>query len=574
MLFFLMGYPELLSYHEQYQLFLFNADYLIARLSVAGGIADYVSEFLVQFCYIPFAGALVFTLVFVVIQQLMYRLCYRVSSCEASYPLSMIPGLLLLAYMGDENVLLSFAVALIFVMLAVLLIVNIDGKRRVIAEIFVIPLLYWCAGPVVFCYVALMIISNITYDMLSTRKLVMSLARALYAIGIVYISYKFILTQYIPNDVWMGINYHRNRMTYPMMQFVVEASIVVTPLLARLLLFVKLKWFGIMASVVVLLCGSVIVLSSYDRDKYTHLYFDYCVRHQQWNDIIERAEKHMPHSALACNSVNLALAKTGQLGERMFEFYQCGSRGLFSVFERNMVSCIPTAEAYYHLGMINEALRCYFDTQESILNCRKSGRFSKRLAELYIANGDYNVAMKHLANLKETLFYSSWANEMEKCLSDETKVSSQPQIKRLRELRFTEKFFFSHKTTKLLVRLWNGNKNNKLAYDYLLANIMLECDMESFYNISSTLVNVGFMNLPKHYREVVAMFALQGVSLGEALTPDLGMMKMVKDFDAAFLMTSDRRKMLKSKWSDTYWTYCLVTYPSLDATTGATQTKH
>lgn len=569
-----MGYPELLSYHEQYQLFLFNADYLIARLSVAGGIADYVSEFLVQFCYIPFAGALVFTLVFVVIQQLMYRLCYRVSSCEASYPLSMIPGLLLLAYMGDENVLLSFAVALIFVMLAVLLIVNIDGKRRVIAEIFVIPLLYWCAGPVVFCYVALMIISNITYDMLSTRKLVMSLARALYAIGIVYISYKFILTQYIPNDVWMGINYHRNRMTYPMMQFVVEASIVVIPLLARLLLFVKLKWFGIMASVVVLLGGSVIVLSSYDRDKYTHFYFDYCVRHQQWNDIIERAEKHMPHSALACNSVNLALAKTGQLGERMFEFYQCGHEGLFSRFERNMVSCVPTAEIYYHLGMVNESLRCYFDSQEAILNYQKSGRMTQRIAEMYMVNGDYDIARKFLTDLQETLFYSAWANEMIGLIGDEYAIMQHPSLGRLRKYRFTDKFFFSFDINNMLVRLWAHDRTNNMAFEYLMANIMLTCDMKSFYNMSSVLVERGFSHLPKHYREVVAMFALQGVSLGEALTPDLGMMKMVKDFDAAFLMTSDRRKMLKSKWSDTYWTYCLVTYPSLNATTGATQTKH
>lgn len=574
MLFLLLGHPELMSYQEQYQLFLFNVDYLMERLSVAGGVADYVSEFLVQFCYVPLFGAIAYTLVFVVMQQLVYKLCYRMSLNDISCPISIVPGVLLLSYMGDEDVLLSFAVALVFVLLSVWCVLKTSGRTKFIVEILLIPLLYWCAGPVVFCYVALMIICDVSYDMLSTHKMMMSIARALYSIVVVYLSYKFILTQHVASDVWLGINYHRDRLTYPVMQFVVEGAVVLMPLLSRLLLYVKIKWFCSLAFSLIFIGGSIFIVSNYDKDKYTIFYFDYCVRNERWNDVIERAEEYMPETELASNSVNLALGMTKQLGDRMFEFYQCGSRGLFSVFERNMVSCIPTAEAYYHLGMINEALRCYFDTQESILNCRKSGRFSKRLAELYIANGDYNVAMKHLANLKETLFYSSWANEMEKCLSDETKVSSQPQIKRLRELRFTEKFFFSHKTTKLLVRLWNGNKNNKLAYDYLLANIMLECDMESFYNISSTLVNVGFMNLPKHYREVLSMFAMQGMNLDSPLVPDQGSMKLVKDFNTAYLMTADRSRFLKSKWRDTYWTYCLVKYPSLNATTGATRTKH
>lgn len=574
MFFLLLRHPELLSYHEQYQLFLFNTDYLLSKLSVAGGIADYVSEFFVQFCYIPFAGALVFTLIFVIMQQLMYRLCRRVSSSEMSYPLSIVPGLLLLAYMGDENVLLSFAVALIFVMLAVLAVLNTNGKRRVITEMLVIPLLYWSAGPVVFCYVILMIICNVICDRLSTYTMIAALLRAVYTVVVVYVSYKFILTQYIANDVWLGINYHRNRLTYPTMQFVVESVIVIMPLLAHLFLYVKIKRFDIVLSGVLLLGGSVLVVSSYDKDKFTQLYFDYCVRNQQWDDIVERAEKHMPRSALACNSVNLALAKTGQLGERMFDFYQCGSEGLLSRFARNMVSCVPTAEIYYHLGMVNESLRCYFDSQEAILNYQKSGRMTQRIAEMYMVNGDYEVARKFLTDLQETLFYSSWANEMLNLIGDEQAIMKHPTLGRLRKCRYDDKFFFSFDTNNMLVRLWDHNKANELALEYLMANIMLTCDMKSFYNMSSVLAKRGYNNLPKHYREVVAMFALQGVSLGEALKLDKEMVKRVKDFDAAFLMNPDRTKMLRGKWRNTYWTYCLVTYPSLNATTGATRIKH
>jgi len=56
-LFFGLAHPELLSYEEQYQLFLYSTDYLLERISVAGGVADYVAEFLTQFYYVPAAGA-------------------------------------------------------------------------------------------------------------------------------------------------------------------------------------------------------------------------------------------------------------------------------------------------------------------------------------------------------------------------------------------------------------------------------------------------------------------------------------------------------------------------------------
>lgn len=44
-LFWYCGYPQALCYQEQNQLFLWSADYFWHDLSVAGGLADYISEF-------------------------------------------------------------------------------------------------------------------------------------------------------------------------------------------------------------------------------------------------------------------------------------------------------------------------------------------------------------------------------------------------------------------------------------------------------------------------------------------------------------------------------------------------
>lgn len=50
-------YPAHLSYQEQFQLFLFDADYFWERMAVPGGLADYVAEYLTQFYYHVWAGA-------------------------------------------------------------------------------------------------------------------------------------------------------------------------------------------------------------------------------------------------------------------------------------------------------------------------------------------------------------------------------------------------------------------------------------------------------------------------------------------------------------------------------------
>ena len=51
-------HPADLAFQEQYQMFLFNCGYLAERVSVAGGVADYVAEFIIQFFYYPRWGAL------------------------------------------------------------------------------------------------------------------------------------------------------------------------------------------------------------------------------------------------------------------------------------------------------------------------------------------------------------------------------------------------------------------------------------------------------------------------------------------------------------------------------------
>jgi len=111
-LFWAYPYKSVLSYQEQYQLFLFGEDYFLERIALPGGLADYIGEFLTQFYYIPVFGAAILGIIFFCLQRLTWVVCRRCGADTQWFPLSFIPALALWMYMGDENVLLCFAVSL------------------------------------------------------------------------------------------------------------------------------------------------------------------------------------------------------------------------------------------------------------------------------------------------------------------------------------------------------------------------------------------------------------------------------------------------------------------------------
>ena len=82
-LFWYVAYPHAMSYQEQYQLFLWTGDYFLERVSLPGGLADWLGEFFVQFYYLDWLGALLLALLFVALQRLTARLI-RSGKCKAT----------------------------------------------------------------------------------------------------------------------------------------------------------------------------------------------------------------------------------------------------------------------------------------------------------------------------------------------------------------------------------------------------------------------------------------------------------------------------------------------------------
>lgn len=161
-LFWRIVYPGHLQYHEQYQLFLFDMEYWKERIAIPGGMADYISEFLVQFYYHTWMGATMLALLFIGLQLLTWKLAKRQGTPEVYYPLSFLPAIAVWHFMCDENAMLSFVVALLMTLVANYFYTFLHTKwKRAMYVLVCFPVLLWMAGATHLIFMGWIIISEL-----------------------------------------------------------------------------------------------------------------------------------------------------------------------------------------------------------------------------------------------------------------------------------------------------------------------------------------------------------------------------------------------------------------------------
>lgn len=505
-----------LCFQEQYQMFLFDTGYFLERIVLPGGLADYISEFLVQFYYMPVLGGAIIALLLMGIQAAVWGLMkqYGARHDFPGYLLSFLPSIALWCAMGDQNVLLSFVVAL-FGALVIGWIHNRFHNRlvKVVFELVSTALVYWFLGPVVFLYAALMI-----GDTLKNAKQKDSILSGIgYSVCILVLTIAWILLttqtlQYPLYRILAGLNYYRYPGAISPLPFVVMVWAVVIPFLGMipcrqksLQKLQQSKVVIVLSYVLVIVASWFGIKTSFDEMTYELIDYDFLVRTEQWDKIIEKAEKKPATTPLGVSCVNLALSQKGVLADRLFEFYQNGGEGLFPTFTRDMTSPVSTAEIFFRLGMVNDAERYMFEAQEAIPNYRKSARLTRRIIECEIINGNYQVAAKLLRRLQKTLFYSNWANQTMALLGNEKAINQHPIYGKLRKYREKKQdFLFSDREMdQMLGLLFLNDNHNRMAYEYLMCYELLQRDMEKFMQYYPLGRFVGYDHIPRTFQEIL-----------------------------------------------------------------------
>ena len=537
-LFWSIRYPYVLAYQEQLQLFLFDGDYFCERISEPGGLARYVAEFLVQFYNAAAIGALIIALLFMLVQ----RLTWRLMRVKSHYPLSFLPALMLWYAMGDENVMLTYVVALVMALSVALAwtrwCAGIALWKKLIVALVAIPVLYWLIGPTVLLVALVMM------------PWLVAVPAVVYALTLMLLS-----AQWLPfpmTRVMLGVSYYRVPATLPYMLMAIPVVTLLLTWFAKCLPQPR-KWVRYAEALVFAILILVPQTYGFDKKKYDLIEYDYLVRVGDWNAIIKKAEKQMPDLPMSVSATNLALAKTNQLGDRAFDFFQRGTEGLLPRFERNFATAQLTGEIYFNLGLVNTAQRFAFEAMEAIPNYNKSARVVKRLAETNLINGQYEVARKYLKILEKTVFYRPWAQRMMAMLGDENAINRHPLYGMLRQYRLHDDFLFSERELdKICGQLFIHNQQNQMAAQYLLMMPLLDGDVSRFMNYVQYVQNRIAYN-PRHCQEAIAFaFFQQRQNPPQGLVSPL-ILQQMNDFSRMY--SQDKNSPELSRYKNTVWYY-------------------
>ena len=438
LLFFGFAYPHHLHYQEQYQLFLFDSNYIWEIVRLPGGVADLLGRFCTQFFLFAWVGALIISVLLSLVQLLVLRL----AQWGWLYGLSFVPSFLLWLFLLDENALLGGIWAVLLTLLAICFCLKMPkGWVRCIVILVTIPVLYWMVGP-----------------------------------------------------AWNGSHYHRYPTMVPALFYAAWLSAIILPLIIRLVVRGKepeitqrqnysltFHLSPLTSYILVSVVMGILVWNNANFKAEKVMAYDFMACHQQWNRILETINTEKPNNQIGVTVQNLALAMHGMLADHLFDYNQNGILGLLPDVQSDATSPMPTAEAFYQLGMINVAQRTVFEAQEAILDFQKSGRCYKRLAQTNLINGSYEVARKYLTALQKTIFYREWANETLPLLGNEEAITKHPEYGRLRQYAYKEDFYFSdHVTPEMLESLYFSNTDNRLAYEYLRAYYILTGDRDNY----------------------------------------------------------------------------------------------
>ena len=586
-IFFAFFYDHHLHFIEQLQLFLLTGTHFLEKLVLPGGFNSWIGGFLTQFYYIPIAGALIIALLLVAVQLLTNSVLHRFNLSRFLYPLTFVPAIVSGFILCSELFPLSATTGLTLALTAAVLYTRIrNAKNRFATGIILIAGTWFLVGG---AYISLVLIMT-AYELLAGKhpaikyfitkynatkqpvsgspeapapdrlKIWRCIIYLLLALCIPVLTRQFIIFQPVKQSFFSEFFYRIPDKIPPIIPvlFVMPFLLILVSYLVPDRLF-RNKYSVIFLILIVLAIGYYGVVKWVDFNAEEIMTYDHLVRNRQWDDVILFAERKPPQNFLSLAMLNLSLAKTGILGDKMFNYDQHGSDGLFLGFNKEFISPMMGNEIFYHLGLINASQEYAFESMEVMPDMEKSVRTIKRLAETSLINGNYKLSEKYLKLVGKTLFYRKWARDTRKYLYNEELISNDPDYGEKRKLMVKEDFFFHVEDIgSILHRLLKENPGNKTALEYLAAYYLLNREMEAFVNLLPLMEKMKYRELPVAWQEAFILYnlvtnidPLAGSSYRISQATRLRMEAYAK----VYLNIPDAREQLSQKYSGTYWYY-------------------
>ena len=370
--FWMFELPFLMAAREQVQLFLWNSDYLMERLAVPGGLAQYLGEFIVQFFVKNVYGALWYVVLLVAVQLLTWQLMrskQRTAKSSWIYLLSFIPSVILWYLACNPKIPMTPIVAVLLTLVLMNLLPKHQKACR-IAAFAMIPIGYWLLGPAMVLLALYLLFTRGSNVMLRITPLI------LLVFCVVGSSW---LTPYPLKQIARGVDYYWEKET----------------------------------------------MGTFEEMEY-----DMLMRQQRWDEMIEKYHQKGSESLSVNNAVLIVMWQQKRIDQQeVMRRINLDQRAL-----KNIPSAFLMSEVCMPLGMTNMSQRAAFEAMEAIPNYNKSARALQQLVQTNMITGNPKVALKYLSLLEQTTFYRGWARKMKNMVKQPELMKQHPHFHQLKEI--------------------------------------------------------------------------------------------------------------------------------------------
>jgi hypothetical protein len=213
---------------------------------------------------------------------------------------------------------------------------------------------------------------------------------------------------------------------------------------------------------------------------------------------------------------------------------------------------------YLDLGRVNEAERW---AHEGLAIEGEMPGILERLAVTNILNGRPGAAGIFLRALERVPFQGARARGYLERLERDPALNDDPQLKQIRPLMLHADYVGNWSTEQIFLQSLQADSSNRMAFEYLLAHYLLNCDMKGFGQLAARFKDF-YTVLPTHVEEALVVYRHANEALPQGLE-NYSISSGMADRFATFLdilaqHADDRQEAwdaLADEFGATYWFY-------------------
>lgn len=290
---------------------------------------------------------------------------------------------------------------------------------------------------------------------------------------------------------------------------------------------------------------------------------------KDWDRVIATAAKCYPYDNLVYLMRNRALYHKGKLLDHLFDYPQLyGIDGLMYKGQAKVREYTAFSDIAYDMGEVNQALRWSY---ELIANTGYAPYALKRIAFVNLVKGNYATVEKMLNMLVYAPFQKKWVADHRRLVTDRKLLEHNREIMEKRSL-LPEKLYSSTDALPYMSFLVNlfFNKKNRMAYEYLLATLLLDNDLDEFIKYVRFLNDFGYRTVPRHIQEALLLYGYnkkQPEQVIRQFNISQETVTQFKKYKEEWYTVRDNYKKaemtLRRGFGNTFWYYQQFIYPHI-----------